>query len=62
MFLPLQPTRQIAATPALYHVNVLPKSAFLMIPEVSSERREYAVYAAIGWLEPPAIPSNKLRL
>ncbi len=33
-----------------------------MIPEVSSERREYAVYAAIGWLEPPAIPSNKLRL
>ena len=30
-----------------------------MIPEVSSERREYA---PIGWLEPPVIPSNKLRL
>ncbi|MDD9997806.1 MAG: hypothetical protein OXQ89_08690, partial [Rhodospirillaceae bacterium] len=29
------------------------------IPEVSSERREYA---PIGWLEPPTIPSNKLRL
>ena len=28
-------------------------------PEVSSERREYV---PIGWLEPPAIPSNKLRL
>ena len=53
------PTRQIAATPARYHVNVLPKSAFLVIPEVSSERREYA---PIGWLEPPSIPSNKLRL
>ena len=53
------PTRQIAVTPALYHVNVLPRSAFLVIPEVSSERREYA---PIGWLEPPAIPSNKLRL
>ena len=53
------PTRQIAAMPALYHVNVLPKSAFLVIPEVSSERREYA---PIGWLEPPVIPSNKLRL
>ena len=26
---------------------------------VSSERREYL---PIGWLEPPAIPSNKLRL
>ena len=30
-----------------------------MIPEVSSERRDYA---PIGWLEPPVIPSNKLRL
>ena len=30
-----------------------------MIPEVSSERRDYA---PIGWLEPPTIPSNKLRL
>ena len=54
-----EPTRQIADTPALYHVNVLPTSPFLVIPEVSSERREYA---PIGWLEPPAIPSNKLRL
>ncbi len=30
-----------------------------MLPEVSSERREYV---PIGWLEPPVIPSNKLRL
>ena len=30
-----------------------------MIPEVSSERRDYA---PIGWLEPPVIPSNQLRL
>ena len=52
-------TQKLAATPTLYHVNVLPTTAFLVIPEVSSERREYA---PIGWLEPPIIPSNKLRL
>ena len=53
------PTRELAATPTLYHVNVVPTAPFLVIPEVSSERREYA---PIGWLEPPVIPSNKLRL
>ena len=53
------PTQKLAATPTLYHVNVLPTAPFLVIPEVSSERREYA---PIGWLEPPVIPSNKLRL
>ena len=53
------PTRKLAATPTLYHVNVIPTEPFLVIPEVSSERREYA---PIGWLEPPTIPSNKLRL
>ncbi len=53
------PTQKLAATPTLYHVNVIPTAPFLVIPEVSSERREYA---PIGWLEPPTIPSNKLRL
>ena len=54
-----RPTQQLADTPTLYHVNVLPKAPFLVLPEVSSERREYV---PIGWLEPPVIPSNKLRL
>ena len=54
-----KPTQQLADTPTLYHVNVLPTAPFLVLPEVSSERREYV---PIGWLEPPAIPSNKLRL
>ncbi len=53
------PTQKLATTPTLYHVNVVPTAPFLAIPEVSSERREYA---PIGWLEPPVIPSNKLRL
>ena len=54
-----KPTLELAKTPTLYHVNVLPAAPFLVIPEVSSERREYV---PIGWLEPPTIPSNKLRL
>ena len=53
------PTQKLAATPTLYHVNVLPTKPFLVIPEVSSERREYA---PIGWLEPPTIPSNLVRI
>ena len=52
-------TLKLAEVPTLWQVNVLPAAPFLVIPEVSSERREYA---PIGWLEPPTIPSNKLRL
>ncbi len=52
-------TRKLAETPTLYHVNVIPTAPFLVIPEVSSERREYA---PIGWLEPPTIPSNLVRI
>ena len=54
-----KPTRALADTPLLYHVNVIPEAPFLVIPEVSSERREYV---PIGWLEPPAIPSNLVRV
>ena len=54
-----RPTQKLAETPASYHVNVLPTTPFLVIPEVSSERREYV---PIGWLEPPVIPSNLVRL
>ena len=39
----------------MYHVNVVPFAPFLVIPKVSSERREYV---PIGWLEPPAVPSD----
>ena len=51
------PTRKLADTPTLYHVNVLPDAPFLALPKVSSERREYV---PIGWLEPPTIPSDLL--
>lgn len=53
------PTQKLADTPTLYHVNVIPDRPFLVLPEVSSERRHYA---PIGWLEPPVIPSNLVRV
>ena len=53
------PTRTLAITPKLYHVNVIPAAPFMVVPEVSSERREYI---PIAWLEPPVIPSNKIRV
>ena len=49
------PTRKLAVTPRLYHVNVLPVGPFLVVPKVSSERRDYV---PVGWLEPPTIPSD----
>ncbi len=52
-------TRGLAETPTRFHVTVVPDQPFLVIPEVSSERR---AYAPIGWLQPPTIPSNLLRV
>jgi hypothetical protein len=49
--------QSLAQTPASFHVTVVPDAPFLVIPEVSSERRDYV---PIGYLEPPTIPSNKL--
>ena len=54
-----KPTIKLAETPTLYHVNVLPAAPYLVIPQVSSEKRDYV---PIGWLEPPVIPSDKLRV
>lgn len=52
-------TLKIADYPEKYNVETIPTQSFLVVPEVSSENREYI---PIGWLEPPIIPSNKLRL
>ena len=52
-------TLAIADYPAQYNVNVIPTAPFLVVPETSSERREYI---PIAWLEPPVIPSNLVRI
>jgi len=54
---PSEPTQELAQTPTLYHVNVIPTSSFLVIPKSSSIKREYV---PIGWLEPPTIPSDSV--
>lgn len=54
-----KPTNKIAETPTQYHVTVVPSKPFLVMPEVSSERRDYL---PIGWLEPPIIPSNLVKV
>ena len=54
-----RPTQKIARTPALYHVNVIPETPFLVIPETSSERREYI---PVGRMQPPVVPSNSMKV
>jgi len=48
-------TRKLADTPTRFHVTVVPVSPFLVIPKVSSERRDFV---PIGWINPPTIPSD----
>jgi hypothetical protein len=52
---PRKQTKKIADTPTVYNVTVIPTGPFLVIPKVSSERREYI---PIAYLEPPTIPSD----
>ncbi|MGB0844846.1 MAG: DNA methyltransferase, partial [Alphaproteobacteria bacterium] len=51
-------TNRLAQTPTLLEGRFVPDQPFLAIPQVSSERRDYVPF---GWLEPPTIPSDKLR-
>ena len=50
-------TQDLADTPTLFGISVMPVEPFLIVPRVSSERREYT---PIGWLKPPTIPSEQL--
>ncbi len=52
-------TRNLADFPMEYECGTVPDSEFLVVPNVSSERR---AYIPIGWLEPPTIPNQKLRV
>jgi hypothetical protein len=52
-------SRALASTPTAFHVTVIPNEPYLAIPEVSSERREYV---PLGWLQPPTIASNLVRV
>ena len=52
-------TKELAKTPTRFHVENFPTNTFLVMPEVSSERRKYI---PIGFIEPSTICSNKLRI
>lgn len=52
-------TRRLAETPTKFHVENIPARNYLVIPEVSSERRNYI---PIGFLGTDVLCSNKLRI
>ena len=52
-------TVKLAAIPTRFHVEFIPKTNYLVIPEVSSENRRYI---PIGFLGPDVLCSNKVRL
>ena len=52
---PAATTRRAAATPKLFAVDAQPNSNYLLVPQVSSERRKYI---PIGFMTPDIIASN----
>ena len=52
-------TRKLAAKPKRFHVENMPKTNFLVIPQVSSENRKYI---PIGFMNPKVLCSDKVRL
>lgn len=53
------PTRKLAETPTRFHVENMPEEPYLVVPEVTSERRNYV---PLGFLQPEVICSNKLKV
>lgn len=52
-------TRDIASKPTRFHVENMPKSDFMVIPEVSTQRRAYIPF---GYMSPNVMCSDKVRL
>ncbi|SDY11332.1 hypothetical protein SAMN05421644_13024, partial [Allochromatium warmingii] len=53
------PTRKLADTPTRFHVENIPDSSYLVIPEVSSERR---TYIPIGFIASETLSSNLVKI
>ena len=53
------PTRKLADTPTRFHVENIPRDDYLVIPEVSSERR---AYIPIGFVGPDTLCSNLVKI
>lgn len=53
------PTQKIASTPTRFHVENMPRRPFLILPEVSSERRAFIPF---GFCPPQTLCSNLVKL
>lgn len=53
------PTQKLAATPTRFHVENFPKRTFLVVPEVSSEKRPFI---PIGFVSPRILCSNLVKI
>ncbi len=53
------PTQKLAATPTRFHVENIPNAPYLVIPEVSSERRSFI---PIGFMQPDTLSSNLVKV
>ena len=53
------PTRKLADMPTRFHVENMPKGSYLLVPEVSSERRRYI---PIGYEQPETLASNLVKI
>ena len=53
------PTQKLAEKPTRFHVENMPKGNYLVIPEVSSERRHYI---PIGYENPQTLASNLVKI
>jgi hypothetical protein len=52
-------TRKLADKPTRFHVENMPESEYIIIPETSSERRRYV---PMGFMSPDVLCSNAVRL
>ncbi len=53
------PTQKLAATPTRFHVENIPSDTYLIVPEVSSERRQFI---PIGFEQPETFCSNLVKI
>ena len=56
---PSSGTRKLAETPTCFHVTNMPKGSYIVIPQVSSERRRYI---PIGYMDDGVLCSDKVRI
>lgn len=54
-----KPTQKLAETPTHFHVENMPTSTFVVIPEVSSEKRKFI---PMGFMEPENLCSNLVKI